>query len=216
VPLKLYDYAASGNCYKARLLLALLDVAYERVPIDIFAGDTLTPEFGRLNPVRETPVLELESGETITQSNAILWYLAEGTDFLPSSRADRARVVQWLSFEQEHVMPGLGGTRFRHLTGRAALDPIAFAARFETGLGALRVLEDHLADHPFLAGERCSIADLSVFAYTQVADQAGFDLSTFPAVLAWLNRVRALPGFVGDELRYPENAQPGHGNSIYD
>ena len=118
--MRLHDYAASGNCYKARLLLALLDVPYERVAVDIFAGDTLTPEFGRLNPIRETPVLELDSRETITQSNAILWYLVEGTDFLPEDRLDRAQeVVQWLSFEQERVMPGLGGTRFRRATGRA-------------------------------------------------------------------------------------------------
>ncbi len=214
--MRLHDYAASGNCYKARLLLALLDIPYERVPIDIFAGDTLTADFERLNPVRETPVLELDSGETITQSNAILWYLAEGTPYLPADRLDRARAVQWLSFEQEHVMPGLGGTRFRKLTGRAALDPVAFEARFETGLDALRVLDEHLADRQFLVGEHCSIADLSVFAYTQVADQAGFELATFPAVAAWLERVRELPGFVADRLVYPENARPGRGRSIYD
>jgi glutathione S-transferase len=214
--MKLYDYAASGNCYKARLLLALLDVPYERVAVDIFAGDTLTPEFERLNPVRETPVLELDTGETIAQSNAILWYLAEETEYLPADRLDRARVVQWLSFEQERIMPGLGGTRFRRLTGRAALDPATDAARFEAGLRSLEVLDDHLADHPFLVGKSCSIADLSVFAYTNVADQAGFELATSPAVVAWLQRVRALPGYVDDRLVYPENARPGHGRSIYD
>ena len=113
-------------------------------------------------------------------------------------------------------MPGLGGTRFRRATGRAALDPAADAARFETGLGALRVLDVHLTDRAFLVGERCSVADLSVFAYTQVADQAGFELAKYPAVVAWLARVRALPGFDDDDLRYPENAQPGRGRSIYD
>src|SRR3954451_18420694 len=104
--MRLYDYAASANCYKARLLLALLDRGYERVPVDIFAGDTLTPEFAALNPARETPVLELDSGEIVTQSNAILWFLAEGTPFLPDDPLYRARVVQWLSFEQEWVMGG--------------------------------------------------------------------------------------------------------------
>ena len=84
--MRLYDYAASGNCFKVRLLLGLLGQAYERVPVDIFAGETLTPEYGRLNPVRETPLLELDSGETVAQSNAILWYLAEGTDYLPAGR----------------------------------------------------------------------------------------------------------------------------------
>ena len=214
--MRLHDYAASGNCYKARLLLALLGREYERVAVDIFAGDTLTPEFERLNPLRETPVLELDSGETVAQSNAILWYLAEGTDYLPEGRLDRARVVQWLSFEQERVMPGLGGTRFRRATGRAVIDPALDAARFATGLGALRVLDDHLRTHDYLVADCCSIADLSVFAYTQVSGQAGFDLSTFPAVTAWLGRIRALPGFVADDLRYPENAQPGRGRSIYD
>ncbi len=214
--MRLYDYAASGNCYKARLLFALLGLEYERMPIDIFAGDTLTAEFARLNPVRETPVLQLDSGETITQSNAILWYLAEGTDYLPEDRLERGRIVQWLSFEQERVMPCLGGTRFRRLTGRAALDPALDAARFETGLDALRVLGDHLADRSFLVGERCSIADISVFAYTNVADQAGFELWAFPAVAAWLERVRTLPGFIDDRLIYPENAQPGRSRSIYD
>ena len=214
--MRLHDYAASGNCYKVRLLLALLGLDYERVAVDIFAGDTLTPEFARLNPVRETPVLELDSGETITQSNAILWYLAEGTTYLPADRLHRARVVQWLSFEQERVMPGLGGTRFRRATGRAALDPAADAARFATGLGTLRVLDDHLADREFLVGDGCSIADLSIFGYTHVADQAGFELSAFPGVVAWLVRVCELPGFVDESLRYPENARPGQGRSIYD
>ena len=214
--MRLHDYAASGNCYKVRLLLALLELKYKRVPVDIFAGDTLTPEFAQLNPLRETPVLELDFGETIAQSNAILWYLADGTSYLPADRLARARVVQWLSFEQERVMPGLGGTRFRRATGRAALDPAADAARFATGLGTLRVLDDHLAEREFLVGDRCSIADLSVFGYACVADQAGFDLASFPGVVAWLERVRALPGFVGDQLIYPENARPGQGRSIYD
>jgi hypothetical protein len=116
--LRLHDYPASGNCYKVRLLLALLARPYERVPTDIFAGETLTEQFGRLNPARETPVLELESGEVILQSNAILWYLAEGTDFLPAEALSRARTVQWLHFEQERIVPGIGSARFYTLTGR--------------------------------------------------------------------------------------------------
>ncbi len=213
--MRLYDYSASGNCFKVRLLLALLDLGYERVPVDIFAGDTLTPEFGRLNPVRETPVLELDTGETISQSNAIIWYLAEGTTYLPGDPVERAQVLQWLSFEQERVMVGIGGTRFRRLTGRAVLDPAADAARVETGQHALRILDDHLAERPFVVGTRCSIADLSLFAYTHVADDAGFQLSTFSGITTWLERVRALPGFVDDLLPYPENALAGKGRSIY-
>src|SRR3954471_17068849 len=105
--MRLYDYAASGNCFKVRLLLGLLGDGYERVPVDIFAGDTLTDEYFAINPLRETPVLELDGGERIAQSGAILWYLAEGTPFLPSDPVLRAQVVSWLFFEQERVMGGL-------------------------------------------------------------------------------------------------------------
>ncbi len=211
--MRLYDYDASANCYKVRLLLALLGTPYERVPIDIFAGDTLTDEYRALNPVRETPVLELDSGETIAQSNAILWYLAEGTPYLPDSRVERALVAQWLFFEQERVMSGIGSARFRTLTGR---DPALAAARFAVGEGALAVLEEHLAERAFLVGERCSIADVSVFGYTHVAPDAGYELDRYPAVTAWLERVRDQPGFRDDLAPYPENALEGASRSIYD
>jgi glutathione S-transferase len=214
--MRLYDYAASGNCYKVRLLLALLGQPYERVAVDIFAGDTLTDEYGRVNPVRETPVLETDGGESIAQSNAILWYLAEGTPFLPDDRVARAQVLQWQFFEQERVMPGLGGTRFRRVTGRAAADPAGDARRFQLGLDTLGVLDEHLSDRDWLIGERATIADLSVFAYTHVAGDAGFRLEEYPAVVAWLDGVRGLPGFVNDLEPYPENARPGMGRSIYD
>jgi glutathione S-transferase len=209
--MRLYDYTASGNCYKVRLLLALLELPYERVPIDIFAGDTLTCEFGALNPVRETPVLELDGGELLTQSNAILWYLGEGTRFLPERHFERAQVVQWLSFEQERVMGGVGGTRFRTLTGREGA-----RARFGIGQGALAVLDEHLASRPFVVGTHCSIADVSLFAYTHVADDAGFDLGAHPAVRSWIGRIEAQPGFMNDLEPYPDNARPGAGRSIYD
>ena len=211
--MRLYDYDASANCYKARLLLALLEQPYERIPIDIFAGDTLTDEYRALNPVRETPVLELDSGEVIAQSNAILWYLADGTRFLPDSRVERAQVAQWLFFEQERVMSGIGSARFRIMTGR---DPALAAARFAVGEEALAVLDEHLAGRSFLVGERCSIADVSVFAYTHVAPDAGYDLGRYPAVAAWLERVRNEPGFVDDLAPYPENASAGASRSIYD
>src|SRR4051794_17593648 len=110
--MRLYDYDASGNCYRVRLLLALLDQPYERVAIDIFAGDTLTDEYGALNPLRETPVLELDDGRVLTQSNALLWYLAAGTEWLPADAYAQAQVLVWLSFEQEYVMGGIGGARF--------------------------------------------------------------------------------------------------------
>src|SRR4051812_35377313 len=105
--MRLYDYTASGNCFKVRLLLGLLGREYERVPVDIFAGDTLTDAFGVLNPLRETPVLQLADGRTLAQFNAILWFLAEGTDLLPEEAFARGEVAMWLSFEQERVMGGI-------------------------------------------------------------------------------------------------------------
>src|SRR4029078_10274182 len=132
--MRLYHYDASCNCFKVRLLLALLGREYERVPVDIFAGDTLTDEFARVSPLRETPVLETDDGELVAQSNAILFYLAEGTEYLPDDRVARAQLLQWTYSEQERVMPGLGGTRFRRVTGRAAADPAGDARRFQTGL----------------------------------------------------------------------------------
>ena len=212
--MRLYDYAASGNCFKVRLLLALLGRDHERVPIDIFAGDTLTDDYGRINPLRETPVLELDGGERISQSNAILWYLGEETPFLPAPRLERAQLLQWLSFEQERIMAGVGGTRFRRLTGRAELDPEADVRRFAAGREALAILEGHLAGRSFVVGETCTIADVSLFGYTAVAPEAGFELGE--DVAAWIERMRAQPGFADDLEPYPENARPGRGRSIYD
>jgi glutathione S-transferase len=207
---RLYDYNASGNCYKVRLLLALLGTEYERVPIDIFAGDTLTDEYGRLNPLRETPVLELDDGAVIVQSSAILWYLAEGTPFLPADRLGRAHTAQWLSFEQERVMGGIGGPRFRTLTGRPQIP-----GRLETGADALRLLDATLAERDWLVGERPTIADISIYAYAHVAPDAGLDLAPYPAFRAWTERITALPGYMHDFVPYPDNAREGAGRSIY-
>ena len=165
--MRLHDYAASGNCYKARLLLALLGRPYERVPVDIFGGDTLTDAFAALNPVRETPVLELDDGTVITQSPAVLWFLAEGTPFLPDTPLERAQVVRWLAFEQERVMGGIGGARFRFLTGRATREQLA--GRLELAREGLDVLAAHLTDRDWLVGDGPTIADVAVFAYASRA-----------------------------------------------
>src|SRR5438067_3866945 len=144
--MRLYDYVASANCYKARLLLAQLERPYERVPVDIFGGDTLTDEFAAKNPARSTPVLETDEGRYLQESNAILWYLADGTPFLPEDAFDRAHVLKWLILEQTDVMPGIGGLRFRVLTGRWAPDDPPAVQRRELGRGALAMLEQQLAD----------------------------------------------------------------------
>jgi glutathione S-transferase len=207
--MRLHDYAASGNCYKVRLLLALLGHEYERVPVDIFAGDTLTDEYAALNPVRETPVLELDSGAAIAQSGAILWFLADGTRYLPMDPLGRALVLQWLFFEQERVMGGIGGPRFRRLTGRPQIE-----GRLEIGAAALEQLEGELAGRDWLVGTGPTIADVAVFGYAHVAHEAG--LAPGPSVQAWFERIRALPGFVADLEPYGANARAGAGRSIYD
>jgi glutathione S-transferase len=211
--MRLYDYDASGNCFKVRLLLALLDVDYERVPIDIFAGETLTPEFARLNPLRETPVLETDDGSVLAQSNAIVWFLGEGTRYMPQTAYERGEVVQWLFFEQERVMSGIGSARFRIMTGRG---PDVVPARLALGQTALETLEARLESRRFLVGDRCSIADISNYAYTHVAPDAGYDLGAYPAVERWLALVEAEPGFVDDLVPYPDNAREGLSRSIYD
>ena len=214
--MRLYDYTASANCYKARLLLAQLGRPYERVPIDIFAGDTLTDDFAAKNPVRSTPVLETDDGRYLQESNAILWYLADGTEFLPDDAFDRAHVLKWLIVEQTDVMPGIGGLRFRLLTGRWSADQPEAVARRKLGLDALRMLEAQLEEHAFFVGDRYTIADIALYAYTHTAPDAGFDLSEFPAVAAWLRRVEQQPGFMNDLAPYPANARAGASVSMYD
>jgi glutathione S-transferase len=214
--MRLYDYAASANCLKVRLVLAQLGRPYERVPVDIFAGETLTDEFGRMNPARTTPVLELDTGEFLVESNAILLFLAEGTPFLPDDPLVCADVYRWLFFEQADVVPSMGGLRFRLITGR--IDPDSASARYRRAAGdaTLAVLDEVLATRDFLAGERYTVADIGVFAYVHVADEAGHDLARYPAVAAWLDRVRAQPGYVNDLEPYPENSKLGQSRSIYD
>ena len=211
---RLYDYPASANCLKARLLFGLLGRDYERVAVDIFDGDTLTDDYAALNPLRETPMLVTDDGEVVTQSNAIIWLLAEGTPYLPAAALDRARVVQWLLFEQERVMPGIGNPRFRLLTGRA--DAAGVAARQEVGREALAILDAELTSRPFLVGDTATIADLAVYGYAHVAEEAEIPLAPYPAVRSWIARLEALPGFVNDLAPYPPNAAPGASRSIYD
>jgi glutathione S-transferase len=206
---KLYDYAASANCYKARLLLAQLGLDYERVPVDIFAGESTTPAYRAKNPAGRTPVLELDSGETVAESNAILLYLGEGTSFVPGDLLDRARVWQWLFFEQNLFEPNVGTARFWRLTGRDAASPEVFAARLEAARAALAVLDAGLRDREFLLGDRYTVADVSLYAYAHVGGEAGIDLAAYPEVTAWLRRVEETPAFLNDLEPYPPNAHAG-------
>jgi glutathione S-transferase len=218
--LRLYDYASSGHCYKVRLLLALLGRDYERVPIDIFAGDTLTEEFRRINPGRRTPVLEVAPGRYLPESMAILLFLAERSTFMPSADDEeslwrRGQVYRWLLFEQADF-GALAGARFFRLTGRDEEAPDAYAELAHTAAGALRSVDERLAQAPFLTGEDPSVADVALYGYGHVAEQAGIDIGPFPHVRRWLGDVASLDGVIHDLEPYPENARAGRGTSIYD
>lgn len=212
---RLYDYAASANCYKVRLLLAQLGRDYERKPVDIFDGDTLTDAYERLNPHRSTPVLQLPDGRTLIESNAILWYLAAGTSFLPTEPVEQAEVCRWLIYEQTDVMPMIGGLRFRLVTGRFASDSEEAKTRRTGAHEVLRILDRCLEQCEFIVGARYTIADISVYGYTHVAEEAEIDTSGYPSFLAWRQRVSAQPGFMDDLAPYPRNASVLAGRSTY-
>ena len=190
--LRLYDYQLSGNGYKVRLLLRQLGIPFERVEVDIVRGETRTPEFLAINPNGRIPVLELDDGRRLAESNAILFYLAEGTPLLPEERFAREQVLQWMFFEQYSHEPYIAvARRLRHMEGR----PVP-AELVERGRQALDVMERHLAGRRFFVGECYTIADIALYAYTHVADEGGFDLADRPVVRAWLARVAAEPGHV--------------------
>lgn len=213
--LRLFDYASSANCYKVRLLLAELDREYDRVPTDIFAGETMTAEYARMNPGLTTPVLEIEPGVWLPESAAILLYLAEGTEFLPDDPIERAHVQRWLFYEQSNVMMIIGGLRFRVITGR--LDPEGEEAARQRKIGAAIVatVNAHLDGREFVAGD-FSVADIALYGYLHVAREAGIDLEPFANVTTWLERVRARPRHVADLEPYPPNSHRGESKSIYD
>ncbi len=213
--MRLHDYAASANCGKVRLLLAQLGREYERVAVDIFDGDTLTDEFAALNPFRSTPVLELDDGRTLIESNAILWFLAAGTPFLPDDAYGQAEVCRWLLYEQTDVMPAIGGLRFRLVTGRFAPDSEPALERRRNAFEVLAALERHLAAREFLAADRYTVADIAVYAYAHLAGEIDIDTSAYPAFEAWLRRVAAQPGFIDDLEPYPPNASVLAGRSVY-
>ncbi len=191
--LKLYDYLPSGNGYKVRLLLTQLARPFELVELDIEKGETRTPDFLRKNPNGRIPCLELEDGTHLWESNAIQFYLAEGTPFLPSDRLERAQVLQWMFFEQYSHEPYIAVVRFWHHAGSVEKNRAQLAERVERGYQALGVMEKHLSGHRWFVGDRYSIADIALYAYTHVAHEGGFDLGGYPAVRAWLERVRAQP-----------------------
>jgi glutathione S-transferase len=198
--MRLYDYPPSGNGYKVRLLLALLARSYEYRPLDILAGETRTPQFLAMNPNGRIPLLELDDGTFLAESNAILYWLAQGTRLWPGTPLAQAQALQWMFFEQYSHEPNIATARFWITIKRLELTPTTEALlRQKQSLGdaALRVMEGHLMNRRFFVDDECSVADIALYAYTHVADEGGFDLGRYPAVLAWLGRVRSLPGYVG-------------------
>jgi len=195
--LRLYDYFDSGNGYKARLALAQLAISYQLIEVDIDKGGTRTPEFLAMNPNGRIPLLALDNGAYLAESNAILCYLAEDSALMPKAALDRALVLQWLFFEQYNHEPNVATARYwlRHGHLTPAREPL-FAQKRLAGYAALVVMDKHLATQDFFVAGRYSIADIALFAYTHVADQGGFDLHRFPSVTAWLDRVRAQPRHV--------------------
>ncbi len=197
--MRLHSAPKSGNSYKVRLLLGLLDTEYEIVNYDTKGGETHAPEYlENVNPDGKVPVLELEDGTMLPESGAILLYLAEGTPYLPEEKLERAQVWRWMFFEQYSLLLYLSRPRLWRMLGveitaqrRAELEQL-----FEQGYRALGVMERHLSDREFFVGDRPTVADVALYVYPHVSPEGGYDLEGFPKVRAWLERIAALPGYV--------------------
>ena len=192
---RLFDYLISGNGYKVRLLLTQLGIPFQRIELNITKGETRTPEFLRKFPNGRIPAVELDDGKLLFESNAIISYFAEGTPFMPADRFQRAQVLQWLFFEQYSHEPYIASIRYLVMHPDVA-DPrrtILDTMMRPRGYDALGVMEGHLKSRDWFVGGRYSIADIALYAYTHVADEGGFDLSDYPAIRAWLERVKSQP-----------------------
>jgi glutathione S-transferase len=194
----LYNSEVSGNCYKVRLLLAHLGLEYERREVDVVDRSNRPELLGGLNPALRVPTLVLDDGRPLGESGAILWYFGEGTRFVPDDRYERAQVLQWMFFEQYEHEPTIAVVRF--LLAYSRLPREEAEARIEGrragGYRALDVMERHLVDRAFFVGDRITLADIALYAYTHVADEGEFELERYPAIRAWLDRVAAEPGHV--------------------
>ena len=193
----LYNSQLSGNCYKVRLLLAHLGLAYERREVSVTDRSDRPELLGDLNPALRVPTLVLDDGRPLAESDAILCYFADGTPYLPDDRYERAQVLQWLFFEQYSHEPNIAVARFWiAYSGTPEAFTDRLPERMQGGYAALDAMEGHLEGRSFVVGERYSLADISLYAYTHVAHEGGFDLEPYPAIRAWLDRVAAQPGHV--------------------
>jgi len=195
--MKIYGDIYSGNCYKLKLICALLDIEHDWVSVDIMRGETREEGFLQLNPVGQIPICVTDEGETLTESNAILYYLGRDSELWPSDRLAQTRVLEWQFFEQYTHEPSIAVARFIRLyQGMPEERRSEYEAKLKSGYRALNLMERHLEQHRFLVGETCSIADISLFAYTHVAAEGGFELANYRAIRAWIKNVQQLPGFV--------------------
>ena len=194
----LYSMQRSGNSYKVRLALALLNAPYRAVEIDILRGESRTPEFLKKNPSGQVPLLEVEPGRYLAESNAILWYVAGGTPLAPDDRIDRAEALQWMFFEQHALEPNIGAAYFwlALVRGGRDLQMHALEDWMERGYGALGMVEAHLRAHDYFVSGHLTVADIAMYGYTHVAEQCDFSLREFPAIRDWLKRVESHPRFV--------------------
>jgi glutathione S-transferase len=204
----LYSMQRSGNSYKVRLALARLGIPHRLIEVDILQGESRTPEFLAKNPNGRIPLLEVAPGRYISESNAILWFLAGGTTLAPEERIEHAEALQWMFFEQHSLEPNIGAAYFwlALIKGGRELRQHALDDWMENGYRALGVMEMHLAKHDFFVDSRFTIADIALYAYTHLAEQCDFDLARYPAVRAWLGRVAAEPGHVAMDWQPDELA----------
>jgi glutathione S-transferase len=192
----LYDSPVSGNCYKVRLLLAHLGIAYERVELDVVDRSNRKEVIGDLNPALRVPTLVLDDSRPIAESDAIIFYLAEGTDYLPEDRYERAQVLQWLFFEQYQHEPNIAVVRFWVGWSQDRVSEEDIEAKRQAGYVTLDAMERHLEMREFFVAERYTIADIALYGYTHVAHEGGFEMDRYPAIGAWLSRVAGQPGHV--------------------
>ena len=199
--LVLHEYPASGNCYKIRLTAAYLGLALETRTYDILSGETRTPEFLRdVNPNGRIPVLQ-DGDRLLPESNAACFYLADGTELIPDDRFNRADMLRWMFWEQYNHEPNIATLRFWlrfvGLDALSAAQRMQITGKREAGLAALDLMDRHLAKRTWLVADRLTVADICLFAYTHVADEADFDLEAYPAIVGWMERIMTMPGYVG-------------------
>jgi len=196
--MKIYGDVESGNCYKLKLICALLALEYDWIAIDILSGETRNESFLALNRNGQIPVCVTDDGEVLTESNAILYYLAQGSDYWPDDRVAQTRVLEWQFFEQYNHEPSVAVARFIRYYQKMPEQRLAeYETKLKAGYRALDLMEKHLAAHAFMVGPDCTIADISLYAYTHVADEGGFDLDNYPSIQSWLARIESIPGYVG-------------------